>query len=83
MVELIGDDQPTPSLFFSQRTDDPAAIHPFESRFDPNGLRPGEISIMPGRAQPGIMRWDYRTEERRIDEVADTIVKALCTSNAL
>lgn len=78
MVDLVGTNRPWPSVFFGQRTDDPRAVHPFEPRFDAHGSRPAEVCLSPGRERPVTLRWDYETNDLRVDEAADKVVKAIC-----
>jgi Fic/DOC family protein len=78
MTDLLGASRPWPSVFFGQRTDDPRAVHPFEDRFDSDGLRPGEICLSPGRQRPVTLRWEHSTEDLRIDEAADKVIRSVC-----
>ena len=67
-------------MFFAQRTNDPRVVHPFESRFDADERRrrPAEICLSPGIQRPVTLRWGYTTEELRIDEAADVVIRAIC-----
>lgn len=80
MVDLVGTQRPWPSVFFGQRTDDARSVHPFDTRFDPNerSKRPAEICLSPGRTRPVTLRWDYATEDLRVDDAAEAVVKAIC-----
>ena len=78
MRDLVGARRTWPSVFFAQRTSDPRSVHPFSTRFDAHDVRPAEISLSPGRANPVTVRWDLETKDMRVDEAAAIIVKALC-----
>jgi Fic family protein len=78
MADLVGAQRPWPSLFFGQRTDDPRAVHQFETRFEAHKDRPAEICFSPGRQRPVSLRWDSEIKDVRTDEAAQTVIKALC-----
>lgn len=80
MIDLVGRQRPWPSVFFAQRTDDPRAVHPFETRFEANERRgrPAEVSFSPGTQRAVTVRWDFKTEDLRIDEAAQVVIRALC-----
>jgi hypothetical protein len=78
MGDVVGMHRPWPSIFFGQRTEDPRAVHPFEPRFDAHRRRPAEICLSPGRQRPVTLRWDYTTDDLRIDEAAQLVIDAIC-----
>lgn len=77
LVDMVPGPRPWPSIFFGERDEDPAAVHPFSTTFVADGLRPNEIFLAPGSMRPATVRWDERTAEMQIDEAAGRIVEAL------
>jgi Fic family protein len=80
MVQTLGGRTMWPSVFFAQRTEDPRAVHPFDTRFHANAEwnRPAEICFSPGRQRPVTVRWDHDTSEMHTDEAAACVVRAIC-----
>jgi Fic family protein len=78
MLDLVGGNTRWPSIFFSSRTTDPRAVHPFKPEMEADGGRPAEVCLSPGANAPVILRQEYRTASVRVDEAADVIVRALC-----
>jgi Fic/DOC family len=80
MVDLVGQQRPWPSIFFAHRTDDPRSVHRFEPRFhaDDDTRRPAEICLSSGTQRPVTLRWEYSTENLRIDEAAAVVIRATC-----
>lgn len=76
-LDLLGGARAWPSIFLGERTDDPAAVHPFDTKFEREDV-PSEIIITPGAVNPVTIRRGFHTSEMRIDEAAGEIVKALC-----
>ncbi len=77
LMDLMGKRRPWPSIFFSERTEDPAFVHPYEPRFQSSGIRPAEIALTPGCRRPAVVRWGYETEEMHIDEVVGVLCRWL------
>lgn len=78
MCDVIGGDRVWRSVFFAEHTTDPTSIHPYETRFDSDELRPAEISFIPGRSKPLVVRFEYSVCDVHTDEAAAIVVKALC-----
>lgn len=79
MRDVLGSSRAWPSIFFSSRSTDPRAVHPFKSEMEAgHGGRPAEICLAPGTTQPVILRYEYDTSRMRVDEAAQVIVRAIC-----
>ncbi|HWV83910.1 MAG TPA: Fic family protein [Capillimicrobium sp.] len=79
MLDLIGGGTNWPSIFFSRRSTDPRAVHPFKPEMEAGEHgRPAEISLSPGAPAPVILRREYDVTRLRVDEAASVIVRSLC-----
>lgn len=79
MVDALGDRRAWPSIFVSERTDDPRAVHPFVPLViaaDPR--QPLELSIRPGHDKEVTVRRAYEVEEVDLVDAADLVVKYFC-----
>ena len=74
MGDLLQRDRPMPSIFFSVRDRDPAAVHPYRAVWDGKeyGI-PDEVALLPGERWPVAIREGYTVDRMSVEEAADRV----------
>lgn len=75
---LTSNERSWPSIFVSQRTSDPTAVHPFKCDWGSHGLI--EIGIRPAAQKPALVRTGQEVQEVHLDEAAQAVAEQLCQS---
>ena len=67
-----------PSIYFAERSSDPASVHPYTPRWRSGGSAvPTEVVLRPGRSKPATIRWDWDSEEHTLYDAVNIILRAL------
>ncbi|GAB3278765.1 hypothetical protein GCM10027589_05020 [Actinocorallia lasiicapitis] len=76
-LDIIGDQDRYPSIFFSVRDNNPSSVHPYQSMIDMRSDLPNEVVLRPLVKKKAVLRWDYETDDMDIKEAARLIAKEL------